>query len=637
MIEAWKKYKWYVLTGLAVVVLVFLHFFKMTQIPYGLNVDEVAAAYDAYNIANYGVDRYLKSYPVYFTNYRDGQNALYIYITAGLFRLFGASKITIRVSVAVLAVAAAFFGYGYMAQHLKERQAKVIWLCLYAILPIFVMTQRFGLESHLLLPLSMAALFVTARALDTEDWRYYLAAGILLGITLYTYALTYIIIPVFLVFVLIYSFLLGKKKLKNILVLAVPLALLAAPLILVQAVNLFDLPEMYIGPFTITKLMNYRLEEVAAASPWQNIKNIFVNTFFFDDLSYNTIAKFGTMFYISVPFLLVGIGRAVLDVIHSVKEKRFTYSAPMLFWYVAVWIMGLFLTGNSTPNTTRMIGIFMPMLYFLVLGLYQVLDVIKGQGGRRIYAGAMGSLYLIGFLSFAGYYFTDYNEDAFPMKWLFYETYEEVGDFLEENQDAAWMDRGICYPWNYVYYLWEYKVNPYECNIAVNGIEQFGKDDINEYPEETLLENNYVVSERDQASMEYLKNIGYEEYIIGEKFRFYVSPLEAFSEEINQKGAQVSLDNMGIRENQLYLSGWCVDKVQEASFESLVVAVDGVESTMELLARPDVAEYLQQPDCVNNGFALYLPMDTLRTAEDIQLVGVREDGTKENIFSFSKK
>lgn len=75
-----------------VILVFFVHLYKLTEIPLGLHADEAGAAYDAFSISTYGVDRSLDSYPFYFTNYGDGQNALYIYLMVILFKLFGISR-----------------------------------------------------------------------------------------------------------------------------------------------------------------------------------------------------------------------------------------------------------------------------------------------------------------------------------------------------------------------------------------------------------------------------------------------------------------------------------------------------------------------------------------------------------------
>ena len=61
-------------------IFVFVHTYKLTEIPFGLNVDEAAVAYDGLCLAQYGgVDRFLNSFPVYFVNWGDEQNAMYTY------------------------------------------------------------------------------------------------------------------------------------------------------------------------------------------------------------------------------------------------------------------------------------------------------------------------------------------------------------------------------------------------------------------------------------------------------------------------------------------------------------------------------------------------------------------------------
>ena len=88
------QYAWLIV---CVLVIGFMHLYRLVDVPYGLNVDEAGAAYDALCIARFGVDRYLNSWPVYFVNFGDGQNALYIYMLALSFKIFGLSKWAIRI------------------------------------------------------------------------------------------------------------------------------------------------------------------------------------------------------------------------------------------------------------------------------------------------------------------------------------------------------------------------------------------------------------------------------------------------------------------------------------------------------------------------------------------------------------
>ena len=60
-----------------------LHFFALGRVPMAWHPDEAGSAYDAWCIANYGVDRYRNSYPVLFFNFGvGGQSALYTYMAS---------------------------------------------------------------------------------------------------------------------------------------------------------------------------------------------------------------------------------------------------------------------------------------------------------------------------------------------------------------------------------------------------------------------------------------------------------------------------------------------------------------------------------------------------------------------------
>ena len=74
-----KYYKW--IFALIIIVTAFSKFYKFGEIPEYVGVDEAAAAYDSYCLANYGVDRYLLKHPLYLINYGGGQSALYAYST----------------------------------------------------------------------------------------------------------------------------------------------------------------------------------------------------------------------------------------------------------------------------------------------------------------------------------------------------------------------------------------------------------------------------------------------------------------------------------------------------------------------------------------------------------------------------
>ena len=635
-----KKWAEYGLIFVGAVLVLFVHLYRLTEIPLGLHADEAGAAYDAFSISRYGVDRALDSYPFYFTNYGDGQNALYIYMMVLLFKLFGRSLWTIRMGMVIAACAAACFGFLYAFRRWNSKTFGIVTLYLYAILPVFIMTQRFGLESHLMLSAAAASIYFSARALETGRWYVYLLAGCALGITLYTYALSYIVVPLFVLFLFCYSLRLGKVRPGNVVSLIVPLFLLATPLILVQLVNLFQWPEFQIGPFTVTRLARYRSNELglSLSSVIANIKTIFCNTLFHDNLLYNSLARYGNLYKLSVPFVLLGLGRGVGETICSVREKKFHYSVPMVSWWLGECIMGVLMVENSVPNVTRMNGIFMPYLYFLVTGLWTVRIWLKAKWQRAVFVSIVSAAYAVLFCSFARYYFTEYTKDTFPL-YLFYEPYDGMKEFLEQNQNTSWAGRMTCYPWNYVYHMIEFEVDPYEINIPARGEPNWGapfRGDCNfGYPGELIVGGNYVVHESDTAFAATLEKWGYERQSVG-KFYFYISPLESCVQPILKEGMG-SLDNMKEKDGMLTLSGWWVDTESNRPYEQMWIRVNGREYPAEKSDRADVAAYYGNEDYLQSGYVAQIPTEDFWASEYVELAGMTQEGEKKVFFRFSWK
>ena len=76
---------------------IFLHTYRLGSIPRGIYVDEMGMAYDAYSLGKYGVDRYLKSFPLYLTNFGGGQSVLYCYLAIPFIKILGINAFAIRI------------------------------------------------------------------------------------------------------------------------------------------------------------------------------------------------------------------------------------------------------------------------------------------------------------------------------------------------------------------------------------------------------------------------------------------------------------------------------------------------------------------------------------------------------------
>ena len=149
---------------------VFVRVYKLDVLPVGLHFDEAGAVYDAYSLANYGVDRYLNPYPVYLLNYGSGQSAMYSYVVMWSFRIFGYSIWAFRVPMALLNATSILTGYALIKEVLGKRSA-VFGAFLITISPYFMMSARFGLDCYLMMPTFIFALWLFVKAVKTARTR----------------------------------------------------------------------------------------------------------------------------------------------------------------------------------------------------------------------------------------------------------------------------------------------------------------------------------------------------------------------------------------------------------------------------------------------------------------------------------
>lgn len=75
-----------------------IHAWNLDSIPLGMYQDETAIGYNAALIAKNGTDEYRLSFPLYFKSFDDYKAPIYIYASAAIFRIFGISTTSLRLT-----------------------------------------------------------------------------------------------------------------------------------------------------------------------------------------------------------------------------------------------------------------------------------------------------------------------------------------------------------------------------------------------------------------------------------------------------------------------------------------------------------------------------------------------------------
>ena len=314
-IEKYNKIIFFTILILAIL----LRIVALQDIPVGINVDEAGTAYDASSIANYGVDRELNKNPVYLINYGDGQNALYMYVACLLIKIFGYSIFIIRLPAVLFSIGGIIAAY-FLAKKHRGKTMGLIFMFIITMVPWEMMKSRWGLESNLLSPMFIISIFLLSKAVEKQKSRYFLLSGISFGITLYAYAVSYVIVPIFLLMTFIYLKFKKEINFKQIMFFGMGIIFFAIPLILMILINNNLINEIKTNYITIPKLPLYRQGEVSIGNIKENLFSIW-GILYSDKLPYNALPYFGTVYVFSFALLLGGIYIFISKIDGSKKVK----------------------------------------------------------------------------------------------------------------------------------------------------------------------------------------------------------------------------------------------------------------------------------------------------------------------------
>lgn len=499
-----------IMLGIAIA---FLHIYKITEIPFGYNVDELGSAYDAYCLANWGVDRFRISYPVYFINVGDGQNALYAYMILILIKIFGYSKLMIRIPAIINAFMTVYFGAGLIRRKWNKNYAVLTFTSVYAILPIFIQTTRHGLESYLMTGFVTMFIYVLVKAIEDAKKRDWFLAGICGGLVLYTYAISYLVMIAFVLVMLVYVIWIKKIDIRQFLLFALSLGILAMPLVLCQIINMFDLPQFQIGPMTITKFESYRGSELGITGFFTNFKATLNAMFDNDERHFNAFPEHTTMYWPSIFLFLLGLVHALPDAVKAIKRKEMDISAVMLAWFILMFIMCCFF-GKSTPNCNRINGIYIACLYFIIEGLIVFIQLARENSWSCVLLVSVAICYFVCFCNYAEFYFHQYVKDFHPDV-LFEDTYTEALDLLnttgEEIASRKTYIGGDHEDKSIIFYCGSTLISPYEIDYRTcyqDDVHQY-KNYVFKYDGETEADANYILAESKRENAVELESLGF--------------------------------------------------------------------------------------------------------------------------------
>lgn len=501
-------------------ILLITRLYKIESVPYGLHVDEAGMAYDAWSIAHYGVDRYLNSFPVYFINYGGGQSVLYGYLSAILINIYGLSIYTIRLPGIILSVLTGVIGFKITEKVFRSFYFGLLFLFVFTITPYFIMQSRFGLDCNLMMGVSSLVLYSLDRMLLSDKTIDSIVAGIVSGSILYTYALSYIVMPIFLIFLLLYIWQIRKLKLKKVILFTSTLIIVALPLITLVVVNYLKLGTIRFLWFTIPQLPGFRGSEIVFDLVSENFMRVVNSVLFYDWLPYNTFSHHLTLYRISVFFVVLGVMLGFINIIKHTLNREYSMIDIIWLFGLANFVMGLMIGGDQ-PNTNKLNGIFFSIAMLLVYGIFHCYKKVEkwNYSMSKVFLVVLMLTYSYHFISFSRYYYFRYQYEINP-QYLFAHPFEDAYQFLSTHIDEA-TDIFIEPNYNgYVFFLLSSQISPFDFNINLNGTKKYRNYHF-ELPHDIYAENIYLVSKTNSSFNSRIQEKGFTRFEF-EKYYLYV-------------------------------------------------------------------------------------------------------------------
>ena len=245
---------------------------------------------------------------------------------------------------------------------------------------------------------------------------------------MYSYALSYFMVPIFLVLITLYLLYTRKITFPRAILFAITVCITAIPVILFACSLLFQWEPIHFLGFVISPIASDRMKDVASSSFWENVTDIIKITLTHSFYPQDAVDKFYTLYPVSIPFIVLGMVYSVYRVVISVVKKTFHPASLYLFFYIS----GLITIGlTGTQYVYRANSFFICYLYFWISGIALVYNFLSVY--RKPFATVLACSYLLWTASFMNYYFRIYTlADQYPNS-LYNVPINEAVDYVETH------------------------------------------------------------------------------------------------------------------------------------------------------------------------------------------------------------
>lgn len=354
-----------------------LRLIQYPKIPPGFNQDEASSLYEAYCLAETGMDRWGNVLPPYFPSWGSGQNVLLAYLAVPVVKWLGLSVFSARLVPVVLGILTLpLVGWGVRP---LGRYPALLAMLLVAVVPWHFMLSRWALESNLAPFFMLLGCALLVRGLLTGKRRWIVPSLLPFALALYAYGTTAVVLPtMFLLLVYVYWRQLWQQKGAWLLA-AAGFALLAFPFGIYFTENLVlghDLAWADSLFFSTPLLPSSRLTQINEQERQLilHANQVFFNTGFQDGTVYNLLPGFQLLLLFSLPLGLTGMLAAGFVLIRQIRRPQVS-PASVVVTVFFTWAVGaLPMLYLFVLNVNRFNHFYLPLLVLAVWVVSQLIE-----------------------------------------------------------------------------------------------------------------------------------------------------------------------------------------------------------------------------------------------------------------------
>lgn len=317
-------------------------------VPGGLHQDESFVAWNAFAIYHEGMDSAGHVMPVYMADWGDGHSALYVWLTLPflLFSKGQALAFVTRLPQAVTGIFTLMAVYGVVRRTVGRNEALWCLFCL-AVCPWHVMMCRWGLDANLAPGFLIFGLYFFVRGLEKK--KYLLLSAFFYGLSLYCYAVIWLIVPLILLLQIGYGLWHKRIRVDGCSILAAGiLFVMALPLMLFVLINQGVISEITLPFLTIPVMGGYRGSEIALSlSQMGSNLHRAVSLLWHQNIGapYDILLPWGLFYDIGRVFIVAGALCMTVKVLRGLWKREYAGETFLYIQLAGGGVLTLFVTA----------------------------------------------------------------------------------------------------------------------------------------------------------------------------------------------------------------------------------------------------------------------------------------------------